>query len=71
MELQDLRAENQRLTEELRRLRGEVQHEVPHHSLPYSATDLRMAAAHPEPDPPHVATSGQTDFSCDFHGCNS
>ncbi|CAL1130895.1 unnamed protein product [Cladocopium goreaui] len=57
VELQDLRAENQRLNEELRRLRGEVQHEVPHHSLPYSATDLRMAAAHPEPDPPHVASA--------------
>lgn len=57
VELQDLRAENQRLNEELRRLRGEVQHEVPHHSLPYSATDLRMAAAHPEPDPPHASAA--------------
>ena len=63
MELQDLRAENERLNEELRRFRGEVPYQGPHYPLPYSATDLRVAAARPDPDPPHVATSEQTAIS--------
>lgn len=57
MELQDLRAENERLNEELRRFRGEVPYQGPHYPLPYSATDLRVAAARPDPDPPHASAA--------------
>ena len=52
LELQDLRAENQRLNEELSKLRGEATRAT-YHAQPAGA-GLRTAASKPEPDPPHV-----------------